>query len=119
MGVDGNLVLTVPDVISERDTVRVHDTVINRIFGVGLVLAGVLSLEQVGDEVAHRLRAAIDALDTAVGELRIAALAEVVGDDAWAGAHRPLRLGAGREPSRCYDEGEPGRRVPSTVAGFD
>jgi hypothetical protein len=56
----------------------VHDRVSNCIFGAGLTLASVLSLQRLDDEVAGRLHDAIDALDTAARELRSAALARVV-----------------------------------------
>ncbi len=76
---------------SRRDTAGTYDSVINRIFGTGLTLAGILSLERVDAEVAGRLRDAIDALDVAVGELRTAALAEAVADDSGLRDREPAR----------------------------
>lgn len=55
-----------------------HDRVINLIFGSGLTLARILGLQRVDDEVAGLLQSAIAELDTAVRELRGAALAGVV-----------------------------------------
>lgn len=57
----------------------VHDRVINLIFGSGLTLARIVGLQRVDDEVAGLLDSVIDQLDTAVRELRGAALARVVG----------------------------------------
>ena len=53
---------------------EVHNDVIRRIFGVGLTLAAILSLERVDDEVAERLRDALGVLDTSVADLRTTAL---------------------------------------------
>ena len=52
----------------------VNQRVINRVFGVGLTLAGALSLGRLDTEVADRLRDAIDQLDAVVRELQHAAL---------------------------------------------
>jgi hypothetical protein len=53
---------------------EVHNDVIRRVFGVGLSLAAILSLERVDEEVAERLRDALAVLDASVAELRTAAL---------------------------------------------
>jgi hypothetical protein len=55
-----------------------HDRVINLIFESGLTLARIVGLQRVDDEVATLLHSAIDRLDTAVRELRGAALAGVL-----------------------------------------
>jgi hypothetical protein len=84
MGTDRELTSTVAAAAAEREQGQADaaNGVINRIFRAGLTLAGILSLERVDAEVAERIRDAIDALDAVVGELRTAALAEVVGEDA-------------------------------------
>jgi len=64
----------------ERDPVGLHDRAINHIFGSGLAIAGVLSLHQVDDDTAARLREAIEQLDQALSALRGAAIARIVED---------------------------------------
>lgn len=55
-----------------------HDRVVNLIFGSGLTLARILGLQRVDDEVAGLLNSAIEELDTALREMRSAALARAV-----------------------------------------
>jgi hypothetical protein len=62
----------------EHDPVDLHDRVINHIFGSGLALAGILSLQQVDTDTAEQLRSVIEQLDRAVHDLRGAAIARHV-----------------------------------------
>ena len=64
----------------DHDPVDVHDQVINRIFGSGLTLAAILSAQRVDDETADRLHDVVGQLDTAVRDLRRAAIAHVFED---------------------------------------
>jgi hypothetical protein len=86
----------------ERSASDVHDRVINQIFRSGLMLAGILSFQRVDDEVADRLRDVMDALDTAVRELRTAALASLVRDREAQSAtpHRAASADGGRRLCR-------------------
>ena len=94
MGTDHDLISSTA--AAERGLLESHDAVVNRIFGAGLALAGILSLERVDAEVAERLREAIGSLDAAVVELRTAALAEVVAGN----AARPARRDPGTASAR-------------------
>lgn len=62
----------------EHEAVDLHNRVINHIFGSGLTLAGILSLQQVDEDTAEKLRRVIEELDTAVRDLRSAAIARHV-----------------------------------------
>jgi len=64
----------------DHDPVGLHDRVINHIFGSGLTLVSILSAQQVDADTAERLHAVIDQLDTAVRDLRSAAIVHVVED---------------------------------------
>jgi hypothetical protein len=57
-----------------------RDRLINHLFGSGLTLAAVLSLQRVDDDVAERLRDVIEHLDAAIDEIRRLAFADVVAD---------------------------------------
>jgi hypothetical protein len=97
MGTDRELISTVTAVAGAREEGEADNNgVINHIFGAGLTLAGILSLERVDADVAERIRDAIDVLDAAVGELRTAALAEIVGEDAAGSENASALVASGR-----------------------
>ena len=60
---------------------QAHDRVIGRIFGAGLSLSAVLSLGRIDSAVAERIGDALNALDTAVAELRTAAFTHLTRPD--------------------------------------
>ena len=63
---------------NDKSIVEAHDDAVTHIFGAGLSLAAILSLDRVDDEVAERLRDALAALDTAAADLRTAAFAHLL-----------------------------------------
>ena len=62
----------------EHGVADVHDRVINHIFGSGLKLAGLAGYPGVDPHVAQRLLEVIEELDTAVHEIRSAALGRIL-----------------------------------------
>ena len=57
-----------------------RDRLINHLFGSGLTLAAVLSMQRIDGEVAVRLRDVVERLDAAIDEIRHLAFADVVAD---------------------------------------
>ncbi len=106
--------------IPSDGTSALFDSVMNRLFSSGLTLASVLRGQTVGDEVHQRLSAVIAHLDTALGELRTAALANAVlhrearADGEQCGAVTPI---GGRAGARSHATAS--RRADAYgVAGF-
>ena len=84
----------------ERIARDLHDTVIQRVFAVGLSLQGVGRL--LGDETARaRIAAAIDDLDATIRQIRTVIFDVTSGPSASAPELRPQLLGVAREASRA------------------
>lgn len=64
---------------NDKRIVEAHDDAVSHIFGAGLSLSAILSLDRVDNEIADRLREALASLDSAVADLRTAAFAHLNG----------------------------------------